>query len=329
MPREIHLASRPSGWPRLEDFLLVDVSLPALQPGDVHVKNLFMSVDPYMRGRMDDVKSYLPPFALHQPLEGAAVGEVVASRAPRVQVGDLVVHQLGWRDELVTEARNVRRVERNFAPSAYLGVLGLTGLTAWAGLETAHVQSGDVLFVSAAAGATGSVAGQLAKHSGCRVIGSAGSPEKVRFLTDTLGFDAAFNYKDGNLGGQLKAAAPEGIDVYFDNVGGEHLEAALSRLRVHGRVIACGAIASYNDVAPAAAPRNLSLVITKRLTIKGFIVTDFLPRMGEFLTAVEPLFASGRVLATETIVLGLAQAPEAFLQLFRGGNTGKTIVKLT
>jgi NADPH-dependent curcumin reductase CurA len=328
--REIRLASRPKGWPTADNFTLAQVELPPPAEGKVLVKNLFMSVDPYMRGRMNDVKSYVPPFQVGQPLEGAAVGEVIESNAPGIQAGDVVTSNLGWRERFVASGGEVRVVDKTVKPlSAYLGVLGTTGLTAWAGLTLFDVKPGDRVFISAAAGATGSVAGQLAKQRGCRVIGSAGSPEKVKMLVDELGFDAAFNYKDGDLLGQLKKAAPGGIDVYFDNVGGDHLEAAISAMRVHGRVIACGAISKYNEAAPSPGPRNLEpLVISKRLTIKGFIVIDFYDRIGEFMKEVGPLIASGTLKTRETVKHGIENAPKAFLDLLHGENVGKMVVAL-
>jgi NADPH-dependent curcumin reductase CurA len=326
---EIHLASRPRGWPTAENFTLARVEVPPPGDGQVLVRNLFMSVDPYMRGRMNDVKSYVPPFQVGQPLEGGAVGEVVESRAEAVKPGQAVLSMRGWREYFVADARELRVVDRNVQPlSLYLGVLGMPGLTAWVGLKLAELKAGDRLFVSAAAGAVGSVAGQLARHRGAFVVGSAGSPEKVRMLADELGFDAAFDYKAGDVRRQLANAAPEGIDVYFDNVGGDHLEAALWSMRDHGRIIACGAISRYNDEAPSPGPHNLFLVVTRRLTMKGFIVLDWARETPAFLAEVAPLVTSGRIRSKETIVDGLARAPQAFLDLLRGGNVGKMIVRL-
>jgi hypothetical protein len=326
---EIHLASRPRGWPTADNFTLVRVDVPPAEDGQVLVRNLFMSVDPYMRGRMNDVKSYVPPFQVGQPLEGGAVGEVIESRAPALKPGDAVISMRGWREYFVADARDVRVLDRNVQPlSAYLGVVGITGMTAWVGLKLADIKAGDRVFVSAAAGAVGSIAGQLAKLRGCFVVGSAGSAEKVRLLVEEFGFDAAFNYKDGDLRGQLKRAAPEGIDVYFDNVGGDHLEAALAAMRDHGRIIACGSISRYNDERPTPGPGNLFLVVSKRLTIRGFIVSDWFHERDAFGTDVGPLFHWGKLRAKETVVEGLERAPQAFLELMRGGNIGKMIVKL-
>ncbi|NUT03628.1 MAG: NADP-dependent oxidoreductase [Hamadaea sp.] len=331
MARQITLASRPAGWPTAENFALVEVETPAPGEGQLVVRNLFMSVDPYMRGRMNDVKSYVPPFQLGQPLDGGAVGEVVESRADGFAPGDLVLHGLGWRDVAVLDARHARKVAPldGLSPSAYLGVLGMTSLTAYAGLlDVAEFKPGDAVFVSGAAGAVGSIAGQIAKLKGAsRVIGSAGSAEKVAHLLD-LGFDAAFNYKDGPVGKQLKQAAPDGVDVYFDNVGGDHLEAAISSLNQHGRVALCGAISAYNDTTPPAAPRNLALAIGKRLTLRGFIVNDHSARMPEMVAEIGGWLRDGRLSFQETVVDGLDNAPEAFLGLLRGENTGKMIVRL-
>lgn len=327
--REIRLAARPTGIPSAATFAFATVAVPPPADGQVLVRNLFMSVDPYMRGRMNDVKSYLPPFQVGQPLDGGAVGEVIESRAPAVPVGAVVTSTKGWRDSFVADAREVRVVDSSVQPlSLYLGALGTTGLTAWVGLDLVGVKAGDVIFISAAAGAVGSLAGQLATLRGCRVIGSAGSAAKVRLLTSELGFDAAFNYKDGDVHAQLRQAAPDGIDVYFDNVGGDHLEAAFSSLRVHGRVIACGSIAGYNADRPVPGPRNMFLIVTKRLTIRGFIVIDSLQRVPEFFAEVAPLVTSGRIKSKETIIEGLERAPQAFIDLFSGENVGKMIVKL-
>ncbi len=327
--REIRLASRPRGWPTPENFALETVPVPPPQDGEVQVKNRFMSVDPYMRGRMNDAKSYVPPFQLGQPLDGGAVGVVVESKAPGFAAGDVVLSGRGWREAFTAPAKELRVVKEPIAPlSSYLGVLGMTGQTAWGGLELVDVKAGDRVFISAAAGAVGSIAGQLAKLRGCFVVGSAGSAAKVKWLTEELGFDAAFNYKDGDVTKQLAKAAPEGIDVYFDNVGGDHLEAALSAMRLNGRISACGHIASYNDEHPAPGPRNLILFVGKRLTMKGFIVSDFAKRTGEFLAEVGALVKAGKLKSKETVVEGIERAPQAFLELLRGENTGKMIVKL-
>jgi NADPH-dependent curcumin reductase CurA len=285
-----------------------------------------------MRGRMNDVESYVPPFALGETLDGGAIGEVVASRAGGLEEGDLVLHDRGWREYAVLDAKYARRIDPDLAPlPAYLGVLGNTGLTAYAGLlDVAGLREGDVVFVSGAAGAVGSVAGQIAKLRGHTVIGSAGSAEKVAWLRDELGFDAVFDYHDGRVAKQLRAAAPDGIDLYFDNVGGEHLEAAIGALRRGGRVALCGAISSYNATEPPAGPRNMHLAIGKRLTLRGFIVFDHFDRRGDFVREVGGWLRAGRLHARETIVDGgIEQAPQAFIDLLRGANTGKMLVRLS
>ena len=329
--REVRLAARPQGEPRPTDFALAEVEVPQPAEGEVLVRNLVMSVDPYMRGRMNDVKSYVPPFQLGQPLDGGAVGEVVASTVDTHAVGDLVLHGLGWRDYALGKAKGFRVLDRaqGVAPSAYLGVLGMPGLTAYAGLlDVAGFQDGETVFVSAAAGAVGSLVGQLVKLRGGTVIGSAGSAEKVAWLTDELGFDAAFSYKDGPVSRSLKAAAPDGIDVYFDNVGGEHLEAAISSLKQGGRAAICGMISQYNNTEPAPGPRNLALIVGKRLRLQGFIVSDHNHLLPQFHAEVGPALADGRLRAVETVVDGLENAADAFVGLLRGDNTGKMVVRI-
>jgi hypothetical protein len=327
--REIRLAARPSGWPTADTFALAEVELPEPADGEVVVRNRFMSVDPYMRGRMNDAKSYVPPFQVGGALDGGAVGEVVASRAPGIAVGAAVLSRLGWREAFVAPAAAVQVVDRDVPKlSAYLGVLGMPGMTAWVGLRLAATKPGDRVFISAAAGAVGMIAGQLAKRMGCYVVGSAGSAAKVALLTGELGFDRAFDYKQGDLPGQLAAAAPEGIDVYFDNVGGDHLEAAIGAMRPFGRITACGMISGYNATQPAAAPRNLMMVIGKRLAIRGFIVSDHVAETPAFLAELLPLVKRGELVGHETVIEGITRAPEAFLELLRGANVGKMVVAL-
>ncbi|WDZ84316.1 NADP-dependent oxidoreductase [Micromonospora cathayae] len=328
--REIHLASRPQGWPTAENFRLVTTDVPTAADGQLVVRNLVMSVDPYMRGRMNDVKSYVPPFRLDAPLDGGAVGEVVESRADGFAPGDVVLHGLGWREYALLDAKAARKVDPTLAPvGAYLGVLGLTGLTAYAGLlEVGGMRAGETVFVSAAAGSVGSLVGQIAKLKGAaRVVGSAGSPAKVERLRE-LGFDAAFDYHDAPVRDSLRAAAPDGIDVYFDNVGGDHLEAAIGALRPHGRAAICGMIAQYNDSEPPAAPRNLALVIGKQLTLRGFLVNSHNHLRDQFVTEMSGWLRDGRLHHDETVVDGIENAPEAFLGLLRGQNLGKMLVRL-
>ncbi|SCF00691.1 hypothetical protein GA0070607_4312 [Micromonospora coriariae] len=328
--REIHLASRPRGWPTEENFRLVETEVPTPGPGQIVVRNQYLSVDPYMRGRMNDVKSYVPPYALDAPLDGGAIGEVVASEAEGIAVGDTVLHGLGWREYALLDATAARTVDPSLAPvSAYLSVLGMTGMTAYAGLlEVAAMKPGETVFVSAAAGAVGSLVGQIAKLKGAgRVVGSAGSPAKVERLR-ALGFDAAFDYHDGPVRDSLKAAAPDGVDVYFDNVGGDHLEAAISAMNLHGRAAICGMIAQYNDTEPPAAPRNLALVVGKRLTLRGFLVRDHGDVREAFVRDVAGWLREGRLSYDETIVDGIENAPAAFLGLLRGDNLGKMLVRV-
>ena len=327
--REIRLASRPQGIPNAANFTLAQTELKPLQDQQVLVRNLFMSVDPYMRGRMNERKSYVPPIEFCKVLEGGAVGEVIESRAKEFKTGDVVVSNFGWREYFIASPKDLHPVSREHQPlSIYLGALGMTGMTAWAGLHLVKIEAGDVIYISGAAGAVGNVAGQLAKIRGCKVIGSAGSMEKVKFLREECGFDIAFDYRTGPVLEQLKVEAPDGIDVYFDNVGGEALEAALSVLRVHGRIIACGGISGYNEEKPRPGPSNLFNVTTKRLTMRGMIVRDWLDRQGEFEKEVGGFLQSGKLKNKETVVVGLDQAEVAFIGLFKGQNIGKMVVKL-
>lgn len=329
--REWHLTARPDGWPTPDDVALREGPVIAPSEGQIVVRNLYLSVDPYMRGRMNDVKSYVPPFQLDRPMDGGAIGVVLASEAEGFAPGDHVLHRLGWREFATLDARHAVRVSADLAPlSTYLGALGLTGLTAYAGLlDVASFKAGDAVFISGAAGAVGSQAGQMARIKGAsRVIGSAGTDEKVRLLTEEYGFDAAFNYKNGPVAEQLKEAAPDGIDVYFDNVGGEHLEAAISSLKLYGRVTVCGMIAQYNDTEAPAAPRNLALVIGKRLRLQGMIVTDYDELQEQFTEEVSGWLRSGELKYRETFVDGIENTLDAFLGVLKGENTGKMVVRL-
>nr|WP_055502327.1 NADP-dependent oxidoreductase [Nonomuraea pusilla] len=329
--REWHLLSRPVGLPRPEDFALVGAPIPQPGPGQVLVRNLYLSVDPYMRGRMSAAKSYVAPYELGRAMQGGAVGEVVASAADGLAVGDHVLHFLGWREYAVVDAGHAVKVDPDAAPlSAYLGVLGMTGLTAYAGLlRTAAFKEGDSVFVSGAAGAVGSQVGQIARLKGAgRVVGSAGSDEKVRLLLDEYGFDAAFNYKAGPVHEQLAQAAPDGVDVYFDNVGGDHLEAAIGSLNRGGRIAICGMISVYNDTEPAPGPRNLSRLIQTRGRIEGFLVGDHYDLQPRFVEEVGPWVASGALKYRETVVEGVGNTLEAFLGVLRGDNVGKMLVRL-
>ncbi|MFD0206972.1 MULTISPECIES: NADP-dependent oxidoreductase [Saccharothrix] len=327
--REIRLAARPVGEPGPEHFTLATVDLPELTDGQVLVRNTWMSVDPYMRGRMDEGESYIPPFEVGAALDGGAIGEVVASKAEAVPVGATVFHFLGWRQHAVLEASTVTVVDPALAPAqAYLGVLGTPGLTAYVSLtEIAPVRPGDVVFVSAAAGAVGSVAGQIAKQLGAsRVIGSAGGPVKAKKLAD-FGFDAALDYRSGPIGERLAAAAPEGIDVYVDHVGGDHLEAAIGAMRSGGRIALVGAISQYNATGPVPGP-NLYPAAIKQLSLRGMVVSSYLDRFPEYLGRAAGWLADGVLRTEETVFDGLERAPEAFLGVLSGVNTGKMLVRL-
>jgi len=328
MARAWHLKSRPSGMPTSDSFELKDVHLPELGDGQVRVRNLWLSVDPYMRGRMNDVKSYVPPFQVGEPLEGGAIGEVLESKAEGIAVGDLVQHMAGWRDEAVIPARSAQKLPQLGAPpERFLGILGVTGMTAFFGLlDAAKAKAGDTVFVSAGAGAVGSVVVQVAKAKGMTVIASAGGPEKCEFVR-SLGADQVIDYKAGSVLKALAEAAPDGIDVYFDNVGGDHLDAAFALAKNNARFAICGMIEGYNQREPMAF-RFIQRIIAARIQLKGFIVFDYFPRMAEFFAEMAPWVANGTVKSRETIVDGLENTPDAFLGLFKGENTGKMLVRL-
>jgi NADPH-dependent curcumin reductase CurA len=328
--REIRLKSRPVGMPAPENFELVEIDLPEPGPGEALVRNLWMSVDPYMRGRMYDRPSYVPPFALGEALAGGAVGEVIKSNDPNLKAGDLVESMLGWRDAFVGYAGALQKLPDDKMPAqTYLGVLGMPGFTAYAGLmRIGDPKPGDTVFVSGAAGAVGSAVCQIAKHKGCTVVASAGSDDKIAWLK-RVGVDAAVNYKTcGNLLESVRAAAPKGINVYFDNVGGEHLEVALEVARPFSRFVECGMISIYNDKEPAPGPRNMSYIVGKRIKMQGFIIFDFLDMRPQFLTDMTQWVKEGKIQSQETVEHGIENAPAAFLKLFSGGNTGKMLVKL-
>ena len=328
MARAWYLKSRPSGLPTADNFELKPTELPPTEDGMVRVVNRWLSVDPYMRGRMNDVKSYVPPFAIDAPMEGGAVGEVVESKAAGLEPGDLVVHMAGWRDEAVLPASAATKLpDLEVEPQAFLGNLGLTGGTAYFGLlDAASAKEGDIVFVSAAAGAVGSAVVQIAKARNMTVIGSARGPDKCEFVR-SLGADAVIDYTAGPLVKSLTAAAPDGIDVYFDNVGGDHLDAALAVARRDARFAICGMIDAYNSGQPASL-RYIMRIIAMRIRLQGFIYTDYLPRLGEFYRDMGGWIAGGQVKSRDTVVEGLERMPEAFLGLFEGANTGKMLVKL-
>ena len=326
--QRIVLASRPRGAVVPENFRLESVPVPGIGKDEVLVRNHFLSLDPYMRGRMSEAKSYASPQALDQTMIGGAAGEVVASNHPGFQVGDTVVGMLGWAEMGVSDGALLRKVDATRVPlSAYLGVLGMPGMTAWYGLnQIMRPASGNTILVSAASGAVGSAVGQLARLQGCRAVGIAGGPAKCAYVVEELGFDACVDYKAGNLAADLAAAAPDGIDALFENVGGAGFDAALPLMNAFGRIALCGLIAGYNG--DDLAVRNMRFMLTSRLSMRGFIVTEHLDLWPQGLGELGALVAEGRLKFRETVADGLAAAPDAFIGLLQGRNFGKQLVKL-
>jgi NADPH-dependent curcumin reductase CurA len=327
--REIRLVARPAGFPGEDLFEVAETPIPDPGDGQLLIRNAYFSVDPYMRPRMNDVRSYVAPFTVGEAMTGGAVGRVEISRDSTYSEGDWVLHNNGWREWALSDASAVRRVDPAAAPvSTALGVLGMPGFTAYYGLfEIGKPEVGETVFVSGAAGAVGSAAGQMAKIAGCRVVGSAGSEEKLAWLRD-IGFDAVFDYRRHPVRAALTEAAPEGVDIYFDNVGGDHLEAAIGQMRLYGRIVACGSMSRYNDVEPAAGPRNLFMVVTKRLRMQGYIIRDHYDRFPEFFEKAREWVGDGRLRYRETVIDGIENAPGAFLGLLRGENIGKMLVQV-
>lgn len=327
--REIRLKSRPVGLPQAENFELATAELADPGEGQVLVRNAWMSVDPYMRGRMYDRASYVPPFELGKALQGGAVGKVVKSNDPKFQPGDLVESMFGWREAYVAAGAALNKLSADgVPPQAFLGVLGMPGMTAYTSFHRiGEPKAGDVVFVSGAAGAVGSAVCQIAKIRGCTVVASAGSDEKLAWLK-SVGVDATVNYKKGNLLENVRAAAPKGIDIYFDNVGGEHLEVALEVARPFARFIECGMISIYNSTEPPPGPRNMAYIVGKRIRMQGFIVSDFMDMREQFYADMGAWVREGKVKGEETVETGIENAPKAFLNLFTGANTGKMLVKL-
>ncbi len=330
MSREIRLKRRPVGLPSEADFELAEVPIPALHEGEVLVQNHYMSVDPYMRGRMYDQPSYVAPFQLGQALDGGCVGQVIRTQGNTTcEVSDYVLGRQGWREYYTSAGTDLTRVDPTHVPlQAYLGTMGMPGMTAYVGLlDIGKPKAGDTVFVSAAAGAVGSVVCQVAKIKGCRVVGSAGSPAKVQWLRDVAGVDAAFNYKEvASLTEELDRHCPNGVDIYFENVGGAHLEAALEQMNEFGRIALCGMISQYNEASPG--PANLRFAVRKRLILQGFIVSDHMDRQPQFQTAMRARITAGKMKWEETIVEGIENAPKAFIGLFTGDNMGKILVRL-
>ena len=330
--QQIILNSRPEGWVTPDNFKLVEGKIPEIGDGEILTRNLFMSVDPYMRGRMNDQKSYVPPFQIGKVLEAGVVGEVIQSRNPKFKEGDVVVGNLGWENYSSSDGKELLTVERGAVPlSYYLGILGMPGMTAYAGLtDVTNAQPGDVVFVSAAAGAVGSVVGQIAKIMGCEVVGCAGSDDKVDYLINELGFDRAFNYKTcGSIAKTIAKICPKGIDVNFENVGGEIMEAVLWNMRDFGRMALCGMISDYNNKKMAPGPRGMMVIIQRRLKLQGFIVFDNPARNMEFVQKAAGWLAEGKLKYRETVNEGLENAPAAFIGMLKGENFGKQIVKIS
>ena len=329
--REIRLKSRPEGMPTAANFEIAETEVPSSGEGQVLVRNIWMSVDPYMRGRMVDRESYVPPFQVGEALSGGAVGQVVDSKNPQFKRGDYVSNFSGWKEAFVSGGGDLQKVDPAMGPiQAFLGALGMPGLTAYAGLlKVGELKDGERVFVSAASGAVGAVVCQIAKAKGCYVVGSAGSDEKCDWLKREAGVDKAINYKTcGNLAKAVREAFPQGIDVYFENVGGAHLDAALAAMRPNGRIAVCGMIEQYNATTPPPGPSNIINVIPLRLTIRGFIVTDYANLTPQFLRDMSEWHKAGKMKWQETVVEGIENAPKAFLGLFKGENIGKMLVKI-
>lgn len=332
--QEIHLRRRPKGIATADDFELATTAIPQPGEGQALVKTLYFSVDPYMRGRMNAGRSYVDNFEVGGPITGGSVGQVIESDVPGLSEGDYVSGFGGWTEYFVGDASNLTKIDPNLAPlSTYLGVMGMPGATAYFGLlDIGQPKEGETIFVSAASGAVGSIVGQIGKIKGCRVVGSAGSAEKVNWLQDVAGIDAALNYKDYSTTAELRTAiaerCPDGIDVYFENVGGMHLEAALSLMNLHGRIPLCGMISGYNADAPTPGPSNLGIAIGNRLRLEGFIVSDFYAQLPMFQAEMSRWIAEGQIRYEETIVQGVENAPEAFARLFTGEKMGKMLVSV-
>ena len=326
--QRIVLASRPQGQVTLDNFRLETVGIPVLGAGDVLVRNHYMSLDPYMRGRMEESKSYAAPQPLNETMIGGTVGVVAASNNARFAVGDQVIGMLGWTEMAISDGLMLRKLDTSHIPlSAYLGAVGMPGLTAWYGLtQIMHVKAGETVVVSAASGAVGSVVGQLAKQKGCRVVGIAGGAEKCAYVIDELGFDACVDYKAGQLQDDLAAATPNGIDAVFENVGGEIFDASLARMNPFGRIALCGMIAGYNG--EAISIRNARAFLTMRLTLRGFIVSEHMDLWPQGLQELSTQVASGSLKFRESVADGIAAAPQAFIGLLKGQNFGKQLVKL-
>jgi NADPH-dependent curcumin reductase len=329
MNTQVVFRSRPDGVPREDNFEIVKTAMPAIGDGGVLRRTIYLSVDPYMRGRMSDQKSYAEGAKLGEPMVGQTVSRVIESKNPRYRPGDFVITSDGWQEYAASEPKGLRKIDPALAPVSWsLGVLGMPGLTAYVGLlDLGKPKEGETVVISAAAGAVGSLAGQIARIKGCRAVGVAGSDEKCRYVVDELGFDACINYKTADLGAALKAECPDGVDIYIDNVGGPVLEAVMKRINVHARIPLIGLISQYNDSKPRPGP-NLMPVLVNRATIQGMIIFDHFDRITEFTRDMSEWLHEGRIKYREDVVKGLENAPRAFIGLFAGENIGKRIVQV-
>ena len=329
--KQIVLASRPKGTPTGDNFRFEDFELPGLEDGEVLLKGLYFSVDPYMRGRMNDTKSYSPPFQLNKAIEGGVVAEVTESKSASFKTGDKVAGMLPWRTQIIADEKGLTKIDTTIAPASYyLGILGMTGLTAYFGLmHIGKPKAGETVVVSGAAGAVGIVVGQIAKIEGCRVIGIAGSDEKIKLLTEEFNFDEAVNYKStADMKKTIAALCPNGVDIYFDNVGGEISDAVIANINFHARIPLCGQISLYNNTETAMGPRLQPMLLTRSVLMQGFIVSNFHPIFAEGIQYLGKFVKEGKLKFTETILHGFDQLPEAFIALFKGENTGKMIVAI-
>ncbi len=329
--RQIILEERPSGYPTSETFRMINSEIPAIEAGQVLIRTVWLSVDPYMRGRISDAPSYTPPHPVGYTMPGGTVGKIVVSQNANLPVGTFVSAPAGWQDYYISNGNNLRVLDPKLAPiSTALGILGMPGLTAYHGLfEIGKPQPGETVVVSGASGAVGAVVGQLAKISGCRVIGIAGSQEKVNYLSDTLGFDAVINYKTDSVPDQLKSSCPDGVDIYFDNVGGYITDAVMANITYRSRIIICGQISQYNLEEPDLGPRNLRQILTNQATMEGFIVGRFADKAEAARSRLTTLLLDGKLKYMEDIVKGLENAPDAFMGLFHGKNFGKMLVQVS
>ncbi len=328
--KQIVLASRPKGLPTLENFKMGEVELPAISEGDVLLEGMYYSVDPYMRGRMNDVKSYIPPFETGQPLSGGVIAKVIESKSVKFKSGDIITGNLLWRKQMIASEKDIRKIDTAIAPpSYYLGILGMTGLTAYFGLmHIGKPKAGETVVVSGAAGAVGMMVGQIAAIQGCHVVGIAGSDEKIKTLREKFGFDDAINYKTNpDMQKAIADACPGGVDVYFDNVGGTISDAVISNINFHARIPLCGQISLYNSTEVPVGPRLQPLLLTKSALMQGFIISKFQSQVAEGIQHLATWLKEGRLKSTETMEHGFEKLPQALLGLFKGDNTGKMIVE--